>query len=201
MIKLLKKGEATMVHTDEVNQQLRRIGANFRFWNRPEVRELPKILFESEQLHNVVGGRYEGGFAMLCATDRRVLLIDKKPLYLTLEDMRYDMISDVQFSHRLLDATIRLGAVTKMLTFTGYNPTKLRDLTNFVQQQVMHSRQHQSWSPDAPALQAAGLDSTDEQLPADPIPVQALLSENQPQALVNPYKMPVMIRRRVSRFY
>jgi len=183
-----------MVHVDEVNRQLLRMGVNFNFWCRAETRELPKILFEGEQLQHVLRGHYEGGFALFCATDRRVLLIDKKPFYLTLEDIRYDMISDVQFNQRLVDSTIRLGTVHKTVSFTGYSQHKMREFTNFVQQQVMFYRQQQGSLQQVPAplpnpstILAANVEPGF--VPARNVPV------------MNPYNMPVMIRRRVSRFY
>lgn len=130
-----------MVQASVVEEQLRRIGANFKFWNRPEINELPKILFEGEEINHVVNGRYEGGFAILVSTNLRVILIDKKPFFLTLEDIRYERIADVELNHRLLDATLRLGALTKDLKFTGYNPGKMRELTSYIQERVMESRQ------------------------------------------------------------
>lgn len=178
-----------MVDPNNVSEQLRRLGVNFKFWCRPELRELPKILFEGERLHNVMIGRYEGGFALFCATDQRVLLIDKKPFYLTIEDVRYDMISDVLFNHRLLDATVKLGTVHKTITFTCYNQAKLRDLTSYVQQQVMWLRQQQAKNNQPMSVGASV---------APVIPDKIEIPQ---QPVTNPYKMPVIIRRRVSRFY
>lgn len=182
-----------MVQADEVSRQLKRLGARFQFWCRPEIRELPKILFEGEQLQHILIGRYEGGFALFCATNKRVLLIDKKPFYLTLEDIRYDMISDVQYNHRLIDATVRLGTVHKTISFTGYNHPKLRSFTSYIQEQVMIYRQQQN-SAQPPVLIAPDLQR------ASVNPVETVLSAPR-QQVMNPYNMPVMIRRRVSRFY
>ncbi len=136
-----------MVEPQIVKDQLRRIGVNYRFWNGPELRELPKILVEGEQINHVASGHYEGGFAILVSTNLRVLLIDKKPLFLTLEDVRYERISDVELNHRLLDATLRLGALTKNLMFTGYNPGKMREMTSYIQERVMESRQGHQATP------------------------------------------------------
>ncbi|MES2971646.1 MAG: PH domain-containing protein [Patescibacteria group bacterium] len=199
-----------MVHKDEVTQQLKDLGANFSFWCRAEIKELPKILFENEKLKHLIIGRYEGGFALLCATDHRVLLIDKKPFYLTIEDIRYDMVSDVQYNHRMIDASIRLGTMHKTITFLGYNHNKLRQFTSYIQEQVLYYRQQQMGGAQ-PQLQQS------EQLlnPATPVPaslttlqqpnpnqnpVQAILNGPK-RPVINPYNMPVMIRRRVSRFY
>lgn len=181
-----------MVHADTVKQQLKRMGVTTMFWCRAEIRELPKILVPGEQLRHMIVGRYEGGFALFCATDHRVLLIDKKPFYLTLEDVRYDMISDVQFNYRLLDATVMLGTVHKTITFTGFNQGKVRELTSYIQEQVMMYRQQQQ-------------NPSQQQVIEQPATIAVLPVEQStlevPQSTPNPYKMPVIIRRRVSRFY
>lgn len=191
-----------MVSTNEVSEQMKRLGARFQFWCRPEIRELPKILFEGEQLKHILVGRYEGGFALLCSTDKRVLLVDKKPFYLTLEDIRYDMISDVQYNHRLLDSTVRLGTMHKTLSFTAYNHVKLRSFTSHIQEQVMLYRQQQNNSQqDQPAYEA-GSDTrpfaAGSRLPGVGVVFNATAPK---QTVVNPYNMPIMIRRRISRFY
>ncbi len=197
-----------MVHRNEVSEQLKRLGVSFQFWCRPEIRELPKILFEGEQLQHVLIGRYEGGFALFCATDQRVLLIDKKPFYLTLEDIRYDMISDVQYNHRLIDATMRLGTVHKTISFTAYNHNKLRNFTSFIQQQVMFFRQQQNGGQsllaqtDVPYLVAPSPIGAPLDASANAVnPVTAILAASR-QRVMNPYNnMPLIVRRRVSRFY
>lgn len=182
-----------MVNPNVVKQQLKDLGLNFRFWCRAEIHELSNILFEGEIMQHVLIGHYEGGFALLCATGNRVLLIDKKPFYLTIEDIRYDMISDVQYNHRLINATVRLGTIHKTIAFTSYSHTKLRGFTNYIQEQVMLYRQQQNgmqpqvqFVPDVAPLQVA----TQPQ-------VQSILLQQK----TRPYSMPVMIRRRVSRFY
>ncbi len=189
-----------MVDVDEVNSQLKRLGVHGSFWGRPELRELPKILFSGEQIHYIIYGRYEGGFATLCVTNCRVLLVDKKPFYLTIEDMRYDMISDVQFNHRLVDSSIRLGAVTKTLTFTAYNHRRLREATSAIQEQVMIARQRQDQIAQQQSQPASPMEDSGQKGGAkNPNPVLNLI--DQPNPTLNPYRPPVMIRRRVSRFY
>lgn len=202
-----------MVHSDEVSRQLKDLGASFRFWCRAEIRELPKVLFENEKIKHLVIVRYEGGFALLCATDHRVLLIDKKPFYLTLEDIRYDMVSDVQFNHRLIDASIMLGTMHKTIRVIGYNHHRLRELTGYIQEQVLRFRQQQMMGQELQQpqfQQAIGPTVAALTQPLVPVqqganqtvdinPVQAMLSV--PRRVVNPYNMPVIIRRRVSRFY
>lgn len=133
-----------MSSREEVEKQLKQIGCNFRFWGRSEIAELPHVLMENETVKLCVNGHYQGGFAMLCATDHRVLLIDKKPLnYLNIEDVRFELISEFDYHHRMLDANVCIFTPTKTLSFVSWNKRRLRALLHFVQQRVIELRQYQ----------------------------------------------------------
>src|SRR4051794_1945356 len=91
-----------MVSKQVVAKQLKQIGFKQHGWGKGEIDELPRIMLPNEQILECVNGIYESGFALLVATDVRVLVIDKKPLnYLTVEDLRFDMINEMDYSHRL----------------------------------------------------------------------------------------------------
>ncbi|HWT55639.1 MAG TPA: PH domain-containing protein [Candidatus Microsaccharimonas sp.] len=130
------------IRLKQLEEQLKRIGCNYRFWGRSELKELANVLLPGETVEHCVNGSYDGGFALLAATDQRVLLIDKKPLYLTLEDIRFDMIVEIDFNHRLLNANVRICTPNKELRFVAYNHARLRALFHFVQTRVAEIRQH-----------------------------------------------------------
>ncbi len=129
-----------MVTMHEVLSQLKQLGMRPSLWTKAEIHELPRILIPGERLQQVSMGWYNGGFALLCCTDQRVLLIDKKLFFLTLEDCRYDMIAEVMYQHRLLDATVTLTFVAKSLQFKSWNQANLRRLAAYIQQRVMEVR-------------------------------------------------------------
>jgi len=131
-----------MLNLKQVEDQLKRVGCTFRFWGRPEVRELCNILIPGEIIAQAVNGRYENGFAMLCVTDHRLLLIDKKPMFLTLEDIRFDMIAEIDFNAQLVDGTIKIITPNRTLVFTSWNQGRLRNILNYTQQRVSQIRNH-----------------------------------------------------------
>lgn len=132
-----------MVHMSIIEARLSQLGIRVTRWFRAEVRELQHILMENENIIAVACGRYFGGFAMLVATDQRLLLIDKKTLFMTVEDIRYDMISEIDFSTRLMDSTVTIFTVNKQHRFTSMkNKVQLRRLINYVQQRVMELRHY-----------------------------------------------------------
>lgn len=134
-----------MVSQKSIEEQLKRIGFNKFGWGRGEINELHNIILPSEEIYECVNGTYEGGFALLVASDVRVLLIDKKPLnYLTVEDMRFDMITEIDYSHRLLGANINISAGDKHLKFRSYNQPRLRKLINHVQHSMAEAKKTQS---------------------------------------------------------
>ncbi len=174
-----------MVTHQEIERQLKAIGASFTWWGRGEAKELEHIIEPGETIIYCINGRYEGGFAMLCVTDQRAILIDKKPFYLTLEDIRYDMISEVDFDGRLVDSTITICTLSKQLRFTSFKGAALRKATAYLQRRVMELRQQTT--------------SVMQQFFETPVESRVRSYEHR---VANPYiKVPFMMRRRVSRFY
>jgi hypothetical protein len=135
-----------MVSKESVEAQLIKLGFNIHSWvNRAEVRELPNILLPDEEIYECVNGYYEGGLALLVATNVRVLLIDKKPLnFLTVEDLRFDMINQMDYSHRMMGAQISISAGNKNLRFRSYNQPRLRKLINHVQHCIAEIKKRQT---------------------------------------------------------
>jgi hypothetical protein len=61
-------------------------------------------------------------------------LIDKKPLnFLSVEDLRFDMISEIDYGHRLIGAQISISTGSKNLRFRSFNQPRLRHLISRVQ--------------------------------------------------------------------
>lgn len=131
-----------MVHISQIQARLSHLGIKLSRWYQAEVRELQHILFEHEEIIAIVPGRYFAGYALLVATDQRLLLIDKRTFFLTVEDIRYDMIFETDFSSRMVDATLQLYTLNKQHRFTTFKyRQQLRALTTYVQRRVMELRQ------------------------------------------------------------
>ena len=173
-----------MVSFKHVEEQLKRVGCNFTFWGQSEIRELANVLMPEETIAQCVNGMYENGFALLCVTQYRVLLVDRKPLLLTLEDIRYDMIAEVDYHTRLLDSTVRIFTPMRTLMFTSWSKHRLLKSVNYIQQRVMELRQH--------GMGVTAQQFQDQAEPGEVAPVPP------PVALpINPYtKVPMFSKRR-----
>lgn len=126
-----------MISRKRLEEQLRKINFRYTGWGRSEVEELCNILMPDEEIEECVNGYYEAGFALLVSTKDRVLLVDKKPLgYLTIHDVRFDLINELDLHHRLFGAQIRISTGNKVLLFTSLNQVRLRRLLNYVQNRM-----------------------------------------------------------------
>lgn len=88
-------------------KDLRMLGAVSYDLHLPETRTLPLVIQPNEQLTGIVYGRYvfhriAGDITIsrgaLVSTNDRVLLINKKPFYVTCEEIKYDAVSGVTYS-------------------------------------------------------------------------------------------------------
>lgn len=135
----------SLVSKESIEKQLERINFKINGWGRTEVNELHHIILPGEEIYECVNGIYEGGFALLLATDTRVLLVDKKILsFLTVEDLRFDMINEIDFSHRLIGAYITIATGNKTLVFRSYNKERLRKLIGHVQHCMAEMKKKQT---------------------------------------------------------
>ncbi len=151
-----------MVDLDYIKAQLRSINFDPGRFNNAEIRELPNIILPDETIYECVNGFYEGGFALLVATNIRVLLIDRKPMgFLNVDDLRFDMISDIDYSHRILGAQISIHCGTRNLTFKSYNQHLLRKLIGHVQHRMAEIKKDQQ---EQASLQMQHLEDINKQL-------------------------------------
>lgn len=134
-----------MVHQSVIHARMSQLGIKVSGWYKPELKELSQILMDNEEIISMLTGRYYGGYALLVATGQRLLLIDKKTLFMSLEDIRYDMISEIDYNSRVFDATITIFTVNKQHKFTSVkHKDQMRHLTVFVQKRIMEIRQPQN---------------------------------------------------------
>ena len=133
-----------MVHPSIIEARLGELKFRFSPWFRPEIQELQHILMDHEKIVALACGRYFGSFALLVATDQRLLLIDKRVFFMTIEDTRYDMISEIDYNSQVYSATVTVHTLNKTHRFTTMKyKRQLRELTTYVQRRVMEFRNQQ----------------------------------------------------------
>lgn len=114
--------------------------SRFDFFCNQELAELPLLLMNDEKVLSVISGYYSAGTAILCVTSRRLLLIDKKLIRLNFEDIRFESISEVNYSHQLFVACLNLYYAGRNLQFRTWYKDALRTQAQFIQAKIFESR-------------------------------------------------------------
>ena len=160
-----------MVHPSIIEARLGELRFRAGRWFRAEIHELQHILMDHEKIIALATGRYFGSFALLVATDQRLLLIDKRVFFMTIEDTRYDMISEIDFNMQAYYANLTVFTVNKTHKFTSIkHRQQLRELTHYVQKRVMEFRNQQS-EPMAHSPQHPTAPAPVDTIPAAPPPI------------------------------
>lgn len=111
------------------------------FFSKREVAELPKLLMPDEYVLAVISGFYTAGTAILCVTSKRLLLVDKKLMRLSFEDIRFDSIKEVNFSQQVFVASVKFYFAGREMQFRSWYRNELRMLAQFVQQKMFESNE------------------------------------------------------------
>ena len=93
-------------HQRHITATVQSLGADRYDLVLPETHTLPLVIRPSELIEGVVYGRYQYnqaghtdiGRGMLVATNERILLLDKKPLFVRCEEIPYRAVSGITYS-------------------------------------------------------------------------------------------------------
>ena len=113
----------------DITTQLRRRGAVAYDLHLPETKYLTQILHKDENIMGAVFGKYKDGRGAMIATDQRVLVINKKPLFLQCDELTYTIVAGVSFSKSPLISYVTLHTRLGDFKFKTFN---LKGAANFV---------------------------------------------------------------------
>lgn len=123
----------SLQHDERVKQELRAVGlARYELWSS-EARYLPHIIHPDEHIGGVVFGYHEGSLTMMVATDRRIILLDKKPLFVNKDELRYEMIGGVRFTHAGIGTTVTLRSRIEDYLIVTFNKIAAERFVTFIE--------------------------------------------------------------------
>lgn len=102
------------------------------FFGRSEFRELKKILADNETIEHLVYGFYNGGRGILVATNKRILLIDKRSFFVNVEEFMYGLLQSASLETRSMLSQITIKSPNSRLIFRTISDAKLRKMSDFI---------------------------------------------------------------------
>ena len=82
---------------ENLKKRLAQLGMSKWGFLKSETRALAKLIHKNEFIGGVIFGHSKPGSVMLVATDRRIIYLDTKPLFLKSEEITYDVVAGITF--------------------------------------------------------------------------------------------------------
>lgn len=120
-------------HKARVRRDLRRLGVSRFGMSSMEAKHLPRIIHPTEQLGGVVYGFHQDGYVMLVATDRRIIFLDKKPLFINEDEISYFVVSGISFSNVGWGSTVTLHTRIQDYTIRTFNRACAESFVEFIE--------------------------------------------------------------------
>lgn len=150
---------AEQLKKERIEKELDAVGVIHRRIHPFTSNYLPRILHEDEHIRAAVFGRRkesEGFFGfvegMLVATDERVIFLDHRPGYSTMDEVSYEKVSGVNLSTTLLYASVTLFTKIMNYRISFANHTSAKLFTDFIENKVIKHEDRQL-SDEKPAYE------------------------------------------------
>jgi len=122
-----------MANTLDVRKQLLQAGFRNKYMGWSAINQLPMILEEDEMIERAISGMYEGGYAVILATNRRILFLDKKPFSFRAEDIHYEMVSEVEHYMGPIMAKLRIHGLSKSIELSSLHHSSVQSFAIHVE--------------------------------------------------------------------
>ena len=120
-------------HAERVKKELKQLGvSSYGLW-RAEGRYLPQLVHQEEHVKGVVYGHDDSGRVMLAATDRRIIFLAKKPFFVNEDEITYDVVSGVSYSHTGIGGSITLHTRVKDYKIRIFNKRCAEQFVRYIE--------------------------------------------------------------------
>jgi Bacterial PH domain len=124
-------------HEQRIKNELKAVGVSrYGIW-MSESRYLPHVIHPDEHIGGVVYGYHADGLVMLVATDRRVIFLDKKPLFINEDEFSYMSISGVSHSHLGIGSTVKLHTRIRDYSIRTFNEQCADTFVTYIESQSL----------------------------------------------------------------
>jgi hypothetical protein len=141
---------AEELHRRQVFDELRMAGAGLYDLWLPETKSLPLVIQPQERILGIVYGRYKqtqlGGGVLkgrgaLVATNHRIFLLDKKPLFVRCDEVSPQVISGVTYGRVGFIGTVNLHTRMGDISVRTFNQTCARLFVQAAEREIWRIRQ------------------------------------------------------------
>ncbi len=126
-----------MVHFNDIHTQLMRSKSQIRYVGVEEVRKLSRIIEPEEQIMALIKGWHSGTLTIMCATDRRILLLPASKEK-THDELSYSDIHTVSRHEKPVGMQLVIETSTLVYAFRTWHKKFLVDMHQFIERHALY---------------------------------------------------------------
>jgi hypothetical protein len=138
---------------NDLRRRLTNAGVSRWMLNRGEQKMLTNYLRSDETIEACTRVVYKGSRAVVVATSRRLLLLDKHLASFYTRVIQYDSITDIRYFRRFIDASIFVTINGKNIMLKSMSDSQLRRLSTYLRGKVLISQAENNAQDDKSPLQ------------------------------------------------
>ena len=136
-VALEEQREQIELRRQQMERSIAKLDGVSKLFGRKEIKELPKILWDGEELERIAQGAYEQGQGVLVATNMRLLFIDKGMIAgLKVEDFPYDKINSIQGATGIIMGSIDIFSSGNKARISNVYNNQIWDFVNHVRAKI-----------------------------------------------------------------
>lgn len=120
-------------HRQRMHDQLVQCHVSRFAMHMPEIKYLPRIIHDNENIGGIVAGYCDGTPILLVATDHRVIYLDKKPLYFDEKEYSYDVVSGVEVRRAGIGARVTLYTRIDTVSLFTFNAGAYTQFVGYIE--------------------------------------------------------------------
>lgn len=104
-----------------------------KLFGRREYKLAKSRLLEDEYIKDTVYGSYQGGKGLLVVTNKRVMVVDKRPFFDYVEEAPHNLIDHLDYVSAPIGSTLTIRLNKTFFRFRSYNEAKMRNTYGVLQ--------------------------------------------------------------------
>lgn len=150
-----------MYSCEELKEIINDVSADKQSAKQKEVKELPHILRENEQIKNAATGILESSYCLLVVTDQRVILVDKGLLYgLKVHEIGYDKLSSIEYETGIIFGKLIFATAGSVMNVEKIGKQYITSLYESIHSAWEAYKQKQSTATTTPSAEPASTSSS-----------------------------------------
>ncbi len=129
---------ADTAHQQRVKQELAAAGMTSYGQHKMTSRYLPKVIDDDEHIKAVVYGHCGVGLAMLVATDRRIIYLERRPLFTSMDELTYEIVVGIRYVKAGIFPAIELHTRMGNYTLTYVTARCATKFTEYIESRIEH---------------------------------------------------------------